>query len=283
MRRQEREAIGRQFLNWGGFHDFPPIEKDSSLPDKDFFGSPKLEHFRMRRCLRRASKFLGVPNPYEYAPEHFPASMAHEEEPSELEWEPLSDPTPDQPEHEVSLEKIHDMDTSYNDATLPMTLISQAYDGLATYDRPSSMAAGPLQYSAALSHPETADHQPRPSTNTTMAQVSASPDSPPFSDKPSHSKELAAQLRAARSLARQVTEEQRKQAKPKLPEESIKGDSNAQVNLEEPLLEEDVSAATSAVDHKLQRPKISGKTDDPPPGDSRGVMGKLKNAWGELF
>ncbi|KAF8891788.1 hypothetical protein BD779DRAFT_1468710 [Infundibulicybe gibba] len=79
--RRIRDDTARQLVNWGGFHSFPPIPRDTPLPSDILFpssasspaaeekgGEGALEHVRMRRALRRASEFLGMPNPYELAP-----------------------------------------------------------------------------------------------------------------------------------------------------------------------------------------------------------------------
>ncbi|KAM6502530.1 hypothetical protein JOM56_002507 [Amanita muscaria] len=287
--RQEREAIARQLLNWGGFHDFPPIEKDTSLPENDFFGSPKLDHFRMRRCLRKASKYLRVPNPYEYSPEHVPGSVAHAEE---VDWEPLSGSPVPQSDHDimsVTLEEIQEMESaeweqpSGSSSSQPkhdvlyttsvqqretldkIAEVGRQLEELELHDNASSIVAVPPHSSDISLNSEPPS---QPSTE------------PAASGEKSRSNELAEQLRAARSLARQVAEEQRRHTKPR----QTSSGKAVNIQAEESLLEEPegVPRQNEANAHPL-RSETAEKRSESRQEEGNNMADRLKIAWKGLF
>jgi len=260
--RSEREAVARQLLNWGGFHEFPPLEKNHPLLEEDFFRDSKIEHFRMRYCLRRSSRRSGVPNPYEYS----------SKDSSKPEWEPLSEPTP--------------AVTEFN------PLASFLEEKQKVEQAPSDPTISSASSTEATSIPQVTVPLAKDTTSP-LHTASASTTSTPQIDE----KELAAQLSGARLLAQQVTQQlanrhAKQQRTPKLEEapsvskedslfeeSAHPAEKHSSINAKENLLEQDTAESTKVPESNPTEPR-SEQTDESQNG---GVINKLKGAWGKLF
>ncbi|KAF8339419.1 hypothetical protein F5887DRAFT_981395, partial [Amanita rubescens] len=256
LARTEREAVARQLLNWGGFHEFPPLEKNRPLPEEDFFRDSKIEHFRMRHCLRRSSQQSGVPNPYEYSPK----------ESSKPEWEPLSEPMPAVAEFNP-LAPFREEKQKVEQAPSDPTISSANSTEATSIPNVMPLAKG---------------------TKSPLPTASASTTSTSQIDK----KELAAQLSVARLLAQQVTQElANKHAKQK---QTPKVEEAPSVSKEDSLFEESAHPREkySSIDAKANLPleqdtAESTKVPESKPTEQQtdesqngGVLKKLKGAWG---
>ncbi|KAK2463125.1 hypothetical protein APHAL10511_004780 [Amanita phalloides] len=271
--RREREAIARQLLNWGGFHDFSPLPANHPLPNEDFFNGSQLEHFRMRCCLRSASELLEMPNPYEVSPKSVPhstGSIVSTKDFPQLEWEPLSGPESTEVEYDplhVAFEGVKRESSVGSTFTEPFIHTSDSTKTAPTLQTTdTSLDSRDANISTASPLEKTPSHVP-PTSASSAENV--------------HSKEMEAQLRAARSLARQVAHEQKRPAKSTstLPEEA------QSTRNKDSLLEQDPPEAIAGnIPVKpvtlLETPE---QIDDPRQKQGPGVMGKLRNVWGGLF
>ncbi|KAF8622742.1 hypothetical protein AX15_006832 [Amanita polypyramis BW_CC] len=274
--RNERDAISRHLLNWGGFREFSPLEKGYPLPDTDFFKGSKVEHFRMRHSLRRASRQIEVPNPYEISSEQLTSSVPTTGGAPELEWEPLSTPKAEEKEFDpitATLGDMQEVEKVPSDASTsegPTSHTTSLTESTNTILDETSASTSPLQ-------------PPSPSdmlAPTPELSLSVSPPSATSSDRDSQLKE---QLREARFLARQVVKERKRHE----PEPIPLAEKDSVKHVEESLLEHDTSEEARTL-NQLEgppSPDSSARSEqvNDPWQENKGMMKKFKNALGGLF
>ncbi|KAF8633449.1 hypothetical protein AX17_004618 [Amanita inopinata Kibby_2008] len=304
--RQEREAISRQLVNWGGFHEFSPIDKNTPISDVDFFSSSPLEHVRMRYCLRKASTYLDMPNPYEYSPEKAPGSETARDVDSQLEWEPLQGSnvegqgssttdlecsetvaSPHGKVEELVAESSVDVTEDTKEASGHVIASSTSPplpnpDSLLQPDAPNATPLGPLPDPMEPASPTRVEDAKPLSQSASTQKVSTLTAS---SAKKTNSRELTAQLRAARLLARQVEEEHRKNAKLYTSPSKTTIVENV-TNAHEPLLKQNVSepaTSTEQPDLNAKQEPLERERHDVPQEEAKDVASKIRNVWGRLF
>ncbi|PFH52132.1 hypothetical protein AMATHDRAFT_46494 [Amanita thiersii Skay4041] len=256
-RRQHRDAVARNLLNWGGFYEFPPLDSATKITEGDLWKpNESIGHIRMRHCLRIASKYLDQPNPYEYSP--IPSDDPNRSQPV---WEPLTD----------SADK---RDLNPEDIVLgePIQRLPKSADTMNEFE---AKFASPSNNTTSSTDPSPTT---RPPATPAATNAHTTTSSTAFHEIEFNTKELNTQLQAARSLARRVNEEQRKIARSR--QRTSLHRAPPQVT-QVPVLEQE--RKVESIPESTPGPESELAKNDSPQTQNKGVLGKFKSAWGGLF
>jgi hypothetical protein len=210
--RRTRESIARNFLNWGGFYEFQPIERTMPITEAMLSVKSNIDHIRMRKCLRKWSQVIGVPNPYEYQTgANNPSQLPTDSQRSTIETtvtQPLAKSDEIKVEQPVPTEwKTMFESDSDDDCPTPSAIttpekdpygLSQTRSMVAPTASPSVSSRPTLELESTLDKASSMAQQIKPA-----AQSQA---------QPSYSKKAAAQIRIAKDILREEEQRQKQKA-----------------------------------------------------------------------